>query len=452
MLSAFKNFGVTFLIAALLFGIIAYFATGFVTGTVKSILEDEQQELDEIMQSGETETTPPDAETDVPPETDEKIPEGESFNFLVLTTDYRPDLYNTYRPSLSTMYNTDWYSIPSDETAGVLSGDYRESNLSTITMVRIDKENRQVVYSYFTPETRVYTSTGYHSLSEVYNIYGIDTLADYINSMTGLKFKYKFLINGYNLDEMIELLGSVTVNSTRDIYYDGKYPTMQYETTVERIGDDGNPWTEHIPNAYLQGVGELQPDSEQLCNMLSVIEKSDSELSAKSAYVIDILQKYLNLLGTMEKDQLKITLAQLITMEADWVNIEGLEFPEESETVESETESETETETEPETEPVPEVDPEEGSEETEEEEFDPSTRWTVELFEPENPIVETNYTMNEFDAVCEMLEAVTYFENVTITYPFEYKAATEEEEAHFTANTNAGLELYMNYRLINREE
>lgn len=442
MLSAFKNFGVTFLISALLFGIIAYFATSFVTGTVKSILDDEQNELNEIMQSDETETMPDtdDENPSVIPGTDEKIPEGESFNFLILTTDYRPDLYNTYRPTLNTMYNTDWYSVSPEETTGLLSGDYRDINLSTITLVRIDKEKRQVIYSYFTPETRVYTSTGYHSLSEVYNFYGKDTVADYIHAMTGLKFRYTLLINGYNFDEMLELLGSVVVNSTRDIYFDGKYPTMQYETTVERIGTDGSTWTEHIPNVYLMGAGEIQPDAEQFYNMLSVIERNDSELAAKSAYVVETLQKYLAQIAEMENDQRKILLAQLITCESEWGNIEGLKLPEETETETAESETEPETEV-----------SSENPEETEKE-FDPSERWTVELFENENPIVETNYTMNDYEAITEMLEAVAYFEQVTITYPYQYKSATDKDEAHFTADTAAGIDMYLSYRIINTEE
>ena len=145
MLSALKNFGVTFLIAAILFGIIAYFATGFVTGTVKNILEEEQTELDEIIHNeAEADNNPVTPDEGVTEE-EEKIPEGESFNFIIYSTDYRPDLYDNYSPALSVMYNTDWYSVPADETAGLLSGDYRTANLSSIMIVRIDKERRQVI-------------------------------------------------------------------------------------------------------------------------------------------------------------------------------------------------------------------------------------------------------------------------------------------------------------------
>lgn len=440
MLSAFKNFGVTFLIAALLFGIIAYFATGFVTGTVKSILEDEQTELEEIMQSGDGETDSS-AQTPETGEADDKIPEGESFNFLILTTDYRPDLYNTYSPSLDTMYNTDWYSVSPEETVGLMSGNYRDVNLGTITLVRIDKEKRQVIYTAFTPETRVYTSTGYHTLSEVYNLYGKTAVADYIHAITGMKFEYTMLINGYNFDELLELIGPVTVNLPRDIYFDGTYPTMQYETTVERIGSDGNPWTEHIPNIWLMSSGEVQLTAENFYNMTAVNERSMADVNAKSAYTVEMMQKYLAQIGAMEKDARKILLAQLITREADWVNIEGLELPEE----------ETETETEPLPWEVPEEE-ETVSEETEPEEFDPTSRWTVELFEPDTPIAETDYTMNDYDMISEMLDAVAYFEPVVITYPYTYRAAADDEEAYFEANTAAGLELYFGYRFINTGE
>ncbi|MGN1408661.1 MAG: hypothetical protein ACI4XJ_00640, partial [Eubacteriales bacterium] len=119
MLSAFKNFGVTFLISALLFGIAAYFATGLVTNTVGEMLEDENVELNEIIQNedasqaGETENT---QQTNP----NVKVPAGESFNFLIAVTDARPDYYTDYQPDVNYMYNTDWYSISPEETIGCL--------------------------------------------------------------------------------------------------------------------------------------------------------------------------------------------------------------------------------------------------------------------------------------------------------------------------------------------
>ena len=195
MLSALKNFGVTFLISALLFGIIAYFATGLVTNTVGQMLDDEDASLDNIIKNEDA--TPPDETTDnsaLSP-TNEKIPSGDSFNFLIAVNDYRPDIYTDYTPDVSYMYNTDWNSVSPADTVGCLSTSYRKIGLSTVVLVRIDKEKREFVYTYFSPETRVYTSSGYHTFSEVYELYGIDRIAEYVYAMTGLDIKYSFLIN-----------------------------------------------------------------------------------------------------------------------------------------------------------------------------------------------------------------------------------------------------------------
>lgn len=429
MLSAFKNFGVTFLISAVLFGIVAYFATGLVTNTVGEMLDDENDELNEIMQGedvsqiGETEKT---AQTNP----NEKIPEGESFNFLVAVTDARPDFYTDYQPDVNYMYNTDWYSVSPEETIGCLSADYRKVNLASVVLVRIDKNKREFVYTYFSPKTRVYTSTGYRTFSEVYNLYGIDRLTEYVYSMTGLDIKYKFLINGYDLDELYELLGGVTVNLEKDIYSDGTYNTMQYETSVNHTEADGSEWTEHIPNTYLLGKGETALTADNIYTVISAQENSAADYTAKEAYIIEMLQKYLTYLAGLDEKQLKITAAQLITHESEWRNIDGLVLPEETEPAETD---------------APGTDWESQNGEPEGE-LDPSSRWTRDTYEPEGPILRTNYTMNDFDSIYELLCAVTYFENKTITYPCAYYAATEDSDDYFDADVNSGIALFMDYR------
>ena len=165
--------------------------------------------------------------------------------------------------------------------------------------------------------------------------------------------------------------------------------------------------------------------------MLSVNERSTADVNVKSAYVIEIMQKYIAKIAEIEESERKILLAQLIMREEDWIHIEGLELPE-AETV-PETEAPAETEAPGET--------------TESEEFDPASRWTAELFEPDTPIVDTNYTMNEFDSIKEMLAAAAEFEPVIITYPCAYRTATEEEKAYFDPDTSKGLELYLQYRI-----
>ncbi len=422
MLSALKNFGVTFIISAVFFGIIAYFATGLVTNTVGDILDDENASLDNIINNEEV--TPPDEiEPGIGNVTDEKIPMGESFNFLIAVNDYRPDIYNDYTPDVSYMYNTDWAAVSPTETIGCLSSDYREKGLASIVLVRIDKEKREVVYSYFSPDIRVYTTGGYRTLSEVYEQYGIDRITEHIYALTGLDIKYSLLINGYDIDDMYALLGGVTANVGSDIYTDGVYNTMQYETTIEHTEADGTKWTEHKPNTYLVGKGDVVLNADNMYTILSAKEHSSAELSVKESYTIEILRKYLTYLANLEEKQLRIVLSQLIMRESEWGNIEGLDYTAAETTPENVITSENEW----------------NEEET-------SQKWVRETYEPDGAVVSTNYTMNDFDSVYEMIGAVTYFENKTVTYPVTYHSAKDDESEYFEANINSGISLYMDYR------
>lgn len=470
MLSALKNFGVTFLIAAMLFGILAYFATGFVTSTMNSIMTAEEDELSEIMQN-ESNQTLVDAETNSTESQSpsaEKIPEGESFNFLIITTDYRPDLYNDYQPTLDKMYNTtDWYSVSASDTRGCLSEDYRSLNVASIVLVCVNKESSQYTYTYFSPETQVYTSTGHLNLSEVYNHYGKQTIAEHIHAMTGLPIRYTLLLNAYNYEELTSLCGTPVISLSKDIYQtaDMTYST-QIETTVEHIGNDGYPWTEHIPNVLTLAAGDIELTEEafQILNSLSVSSPDDNAF--KESWTLSLVQAYLQMLGTRE--DIKPLLTQLITNETEWGNIEGVILPENvQENIESESES-SEEGTAPETEPtasgeeelynpwedtgddstIESIDSEQSDEipETEQPEEAIDRIWLSELFEPEGPILETDYTMNDFENIHELLKAVSYYKTTIVSYPGKYVAAVGEDPAYFDPDLSSGLKTFQQYR------
>ena len=477
MLSALKNFGVTFLIAALLFGILAYFALGFVTSTMNSLMNDEADELSEIMQNEEgqlagVETAPGQAQSPA----DADLPEGESFNFLVITTDYRPDLYDNYKPTLEHMYMTDWYSVSSSDTRGCLSGEYREAQASSIVLVRVDKEAKEYTYTYFSPETQVYTTTGHHTLAEVYGLYGRQTIADHLHAMTGCRINYTLLLNAYNFDEFIGICGAPTITLAKDIYQDAELTyTTQFETTVERVGDDGYPWTEHIPNTLVLPAGEIELTAETFDILNSVSGQNPADAAAKEVWTVDILKAYIGMIGTRE--DLKPLLAQLITKESEWGNIEGLVLPEPEVTEPEAAGPDAPEGEEPGTEePAPEpaepdapsedepynpwedtggesssetpsdtAEGEEAAEETEAEET-VNRIWLLPMAEPEGPVLETDYTMNDFDAVRELLAAADDFENITVSYPGEFVEAKEDAAPYFDPDLDAGLKKFQQYR------
>jgi hypothetical protein len=72
--------------------------------------------------------------------------------------------------------------------------------------------------------------------------------------------------------------------------------------------------------------------------------------------------------------------------------------------------------------------------------------WLLPLGEPESPILETNYTMNDFEAVGALLAAADDFENITVSYPGRFMEAKEDSAPYFNPDLNAGLEKFQQYR------
>ena len=231
MLSAFKNFFITLLIAAAMFGVIAYFATQFVTATVSDILDDEEAALESIMTQEKPET---DVVGETLPAGSDTVQEilGKSFSFVVVCSGYRPDLFDDYQPSVETLRNQIGNFQTASDSYGILSKNYRQKQATSVLLIRVDKDRRQVTYTYISPETRVFTSTGYHTLGEVYNYYGYQRIGEYVTSLTGIAVDYTFLMDGYNFDEFLSLFGTIWVNNPKDIYAEGNIHTTRSETTV----------------------------------------------------------------------------------------------------------------------------------------------------------------------------------------------------------------------------
>lgn len=462
MLSAFKNFGVTFLISIAIFGVIAYFATGFVTGTVTDILENEHDKLSEIIQTDDPVTDETDKDEDDPNIDEEPEIYGESFNFLIVTTDYRPDKYSDYLPAREDIKLGDPNYTYSTDYLGYLSADYRETNVTSIVAVRIDKEREQVIYSYITPMIRVFTSAGYKTLSEVYGLYGIERLAEHINGLTGLKYDYTFLINGYNMDELVDIVGSLGVSVERDIYTDGRYNTFAAQRTVEEKDKKGNITVRNVPNTKVLEAGFIAFTGDIFYSAATVIEHSAADLTAKQTLSVETARSFLTFLAGLDEDHLKTVLAQLMTDAEGWDSIPDIiseiKRPEPEETDETggshlpfdTTPVETETlppETDaPET-ASPETDaPENELPETDVAETEEPDEDEPKLFEPDTVVLESNFDLQEFYEIYDLLCAVLRYEHKIITYPVTYVAATDDSGEYFAHDIQRGTELFSQYR------
>ena len=230
MLSAFKNFFITFLVAALIFGAIAYFATQFLTETISGIFDSESNELDSILNPTPSNTESPDNTntpgTDDRPVTDpEEEITGESFNMLFVVTDYQPDMFTDYRPDAETLGQMQNESAA--DHFGVLSAPFRKTRAVSVVLLRADKERREFTYTVFPAATRITTSSGDHTLGDLYELYGLDFIINTVSGISGLTVDYHLAVNVTELYEIVNAMGGFHLYFTKELYYNGFVATSE---------------------------------------------------------------------------------------------------------------------------------------------------------------------------------------------------------------------------------
>lgn len=217
MASGLKNFLVTFAAATLLFAVIGGLLTGYISGTITKIINgDNDNSIDIVGDSGESE----DDDKDKDKSNDQtQLPDGTSFTIAVIGTDFYPDLYDDY------YYNTEYLDkisskvkMDADSIGLLTTTNLRYVRATWITLVHADREGRKYVACYFSPETEVNASFGITTLGDIYGIYGIDALCEYLTVMTGMDINYRFIIDGVNEKAFLEGMGSVTFNLSGDLY------------------------------------------------------------------------------------------------------------------------------------------------------------------------------------------------------------------------------------------
>ncbi|MBQ8400527.1 MAG: hypothetical protein IJX14_01220 [Clostridia bacterium] len=398
MLSAFKNFFITLLIAAALFGVIAYFATQFVTATVSDIMDDEEAALESIKTQETAPETIPGGETVSPGDDTVQEIMGDSFSVVVVTSGYRPELFNDYLPGVEDLRTQISNFQTASDSFGILSRSYREKRATAILLIRVDKERRQVTYTYITPETRVFTSTGYHTLGEVYDYYGYQRVGEYVTSLTGIAVDYTFLLDGYNFDEFLSLLGTVWVNNPKDIYAEGSIHTTRSETTRVRKNADGSETVDHYENSLVLSAGSLEFTQYASNIMNTMKERSSPDIEAKGTYAVSIAQSYMAKITDLDMAEFRSLMEGLLILSDKESAIKTWHS--------------------------------DGSVAT----------------EPATPILESNFTVEDIDKVYDLLHAADGFTTEVIAYPGNYVTATENVDAYFNPDLKTAIKRFLPYR------
>jgi len=245
MLSATKNFILTFLIALVIFSLIAYMLVGLI--------------LNNLLGIGASDTLSPEDTVDSPEENgpgDIGIhfgDTGESFNILLIGTDYRPSEFVDYDPDmLEKLYGIVKEEVspvapPSDvkpkpgsvisdekywSPDGILADDgslifdggfysinYRIIETDALVLLRADKERGQFTYTVFPTDAYVDMNGRFIKLSEIYGIFGLETLISKIYALTGIMIDNHAVVSMSDFPKLVDTLGGITYNVPFDMKY-----------------------------------------------------------------------------------------------------------------------------------------------------------------------------------------------------------------------------------------
>lgn len=212
MLPALRNFLITLLIALLVFGPIAYFLTGLLIDCIGPSFG--------IIDPGAVPGSDPAGTTDPVIDPPPVSTNGTSFNMLIVGTDYQPSILSDYPPDAFINY-------PLFETGSALSpsgsmSDYtlhRSINADVILLLRVDKTNGRLLFSYIPSDMLVTTGGVEMTLSETYTARGIAYLAEKVMALTGFSIDFYTIIDIQGAETFVDAIGGVTVNVPVDMKY-----------------------------------------------------------------------------------------------------------------------------------------------------------------------------------------------------------------------------------------
>lgn len=223
MLAAVRNFVVGFLVAALVFGTIAYFITDFLEENIIGIAESPDETTEDSVASADS---APDSSAEPEPDNKDVIQtypdlDGESFNLLLIGTDYRPDYFDDYLEDIK----------KSPATLGMLTTSIRTKNADLIMLISVKEETRKITITCIPASTRVSVNGDYQLLGTVYDKYGTDAIVSFVNYLTATPIDYYISANVTEAGKILNLIDGVNVTVPTDIY--NPYYNLSLEPDME---------------------------------------------------------------------------------------------------------------------------------------------------------------------------------------------------------------------------
>ena len=208
MLAAVRNFVISFLIAAAVFGLIAWFITVFIADNVIGIADSpDTGGLGDIIYTP-VEPDPPGGTTPSTPAYPDL--KGESFNVLLIGTDYRPDDFIDYLEDFIS-------GTASGATLGYLKKPIRTKNADLMILVTVREETRQITFTPIPANTRVSVNGSYRLLNTCYDKGGVDEIVDFVSYLTAVPIDYYIKANVTDAGTILDIIDGVEMNVPSDV-------------------------------------------------------------------------------------------------------------------------------------------------------------------------------------------------------------------------------------------
>lgn len=206
-MSAFRTFLITFIASLLIFGVFAAVISGLLSDALNSLINGSPNETDD---SGSSVIDP-----------DNKTPdelEGDSFTLLIIGTDYQPDLLSDYDPAVADSYPALELSEP-DYNRGLSPYNYRKIRADAILLVRVNKEDAQISYTYLPSNMQLTVGGAETLLGDLWQEQGLDFFKDEITALTGWAVDYYVIADISGCVDVVNLIDGITYEVPCDMQY-----------------------------------------------------------------------------------------------------------------------------------------------------------------------------------------------------------------------------------------
>ena len=226
-----RNFFISLLISLLVFGLCAFFVINLINGSAENVLSGNDIETpEETQQTGDVVKPPEEQNNPI----DENI-KGESFNVLLIGTDYNPRMYEGYHPNVASQYPRFDNSAKLVGYDGVLPEyPYRTVSADAVVLVCVNKEKQTIAYLPIPSCMQLNIGGINTTVGELYYDKGLDYFVNKMSGITGVPIDYYALTSVQLIADVVDAMGEVTYTVPCNMHYED-------ETTGFKISLSSGP-------------------------------------------------------------------------------------------------------------------------------------------------------------------------------------------------------------------